>query len=260
MIQSDLDIAAIEANLSDGLIGSRILHFDVVDSTMDEARDSASRGAAEGTVFIAEEHRAARGRFSRPWVSPRGENLSFSVLLSPTAAQLPFMNMAATLAVAEGISEFTGLSSTIKWPNDVRIGGRKVSGILIETVMEAGEVDYAVVGIGVNVNFDPSKYPEIASTATSLLAELGEKTDRGAVLAAVLKRLDHLYGRVRAGHSLTEEWAACMDTLGRRVQVAWRDQVVEGTAESVDDQGSLIMKRADGSTFTAVAGEVTLQV
>lgn len=260
MIQSDLNIEAIQAALSGGLIGRRVVHLDVVDSTMDEARRSAADGTAEGTVFIAEEQTAGRGRFSRLWVSPRGENLSFSVLLRPTPAQLPFMNMAATLAISDGITEATGLTSRIKWPNDVRIGGLKVSGILIETVLEAGKVDHAVVGIGVNVNFDPAKYPETASTATSVYRETCTKTDRGALLQVVLRRFGQHYDRVKAGHSLTGEWARQMETLGRRVRVAWRDRMVEGTAESVDEQGNLIVKRMDGSIFTAVAGEVTLQV
>ena len=258
--EGDLDVEAVQAALSDRVIGRRILHFDLVGSTMDEARRSAEKGEREGTVFIAEEQTDGRGRFHRSWVSPRGENLSLSVLLRPAAAHLPSMNMAATLAVSGSITEASGLPSAIKWPNDVRVRGRKVSGILVETVMEAGTVDHAVVGIGVNVNFDPSSFPEIASTATSLRVETGRQVDRGRLLRTLLERFDSLYGRVRAGHSLVEEWAAGMDTLGRRVQVAWRGQVVEGVAESVDEQGNLMVRRADGSVFTAVAGEVTLQV
>ena len=246
--EGDLDVEAVQAALSDRVIGRRILHFDLVGSTMDEARRSAEKGEREGTVFIAEEQTDGRGRFHRSWVSPRGENLSLSVLLRPAAAHLPSMNMAATLAVSGSITEASGLPSAIKWPNDVRVRGRKVSGIL------------AVVGIGVNVNFDPSSFPEIASTATSLRVETGRQVDRGRLLRTLLERFDSLYGRVRAGHSLVEEWAAGMDTLGRRVQVAWRGQVVEGVAESVDEQGNLMVRRADGSVFTAVAGDVTLQV
>ena len=260
MAKTDLDIELLRRALSGGLVGSRLIYYDSLTSTMDEARRLAERGEPEGTVVIAEEQTAGWGRFSRLWVSPRGENLSFSVLLRPTPAQLPFMNMAATLAISDGITEATGLTSRIKWPNDVRIGGLKVSGILIETVLEAGKVDHAVVGIGVNVNFDPAKYPETASTATSVYRETCTKTDRGALLQVVLRRFGQHYDRVKAGHSLTGEWARQMETLGRRVRIVWRDQMVEGTAESVDEQGNLIVKRMDGSIFTAVAGEVALQV
>ena len=226
---------------------------------MDETRSLAERGEPEGTVVVVEEQTAGRGRFNRAWVSPRGQNVSFSVLLRPTAAQLPFMNMAAALAVSRAVAEVAGLRPSIKWPNDVRVDGRKISGILIESAMDAGDVAHAVAGIGVNVNFDPSLYPEIASTATSILRETGRKADRTAVLRAVLESFDDLYRRVKSGRSLTAEWAAEMDTLGRTVQVRWQDRVLEGRAESVDDQGNLILAQPDGSTITVSAGEVTSQ-
>lgn len=260
MIESDLDVELIMRALSDHVIGHEIFHHDSLGSTMDEARKLAEQGAPEGTVVIAEEQTAGRGRFNRTWVSPRGQNLSFSVLLRPTPAQLPSMNMAATLAVARAVASVTGRETAVKWPNDVRIDGRKISGILIETAIEAGEVKYAIVGIGVNVNMDPSRFPEIASIATSVFSETGNKADRTEVLRLVLKNFDDLYRTVKGGGSLTQEWAAILETLGRMVQVRWLDQVVEGKAESIDEQGNLIIKRPDGSTFTAVAGEVTFQI
>ena len=94
---TDLDIPALESVLAHRIIGRRIHHYDLIGSTMDEARRLASDGAADGTVVIAEEQTAGRGRFNRAWVSPRGENLSFSVILTPPASRLPYMNMAATL-------------------------------------------------------------------------------------------------------------------------------------------------------------------
>lgn len=227
---------------------------------MDEARELGDQGAPEGTVVIAEEQTAGRGRFNRAWISPRGQNLSFSVLLRPTQAQLPFMNMAATLAVSGAVADVAGLSPTIKWPNDVRVNGRKLSGILVETQMAASEVRCAVVGIGVNVNFDPSQYPEIASTATSIFRETGRKASRTRVLQRTLERFDDLYRVVKGGGSLTKEWASQLDTLGRTVQVRWQEQVLEGRAEGVDEQGNLILSRSDGTTVAVVAGEVTLQV
>ena len=226
---------------------------------MDEAQRLAEQGEPEGTVVVVEEQTAGRGRFDRGWISPRSQNLSFSALLRPTQAQLPFMNMAGTLAVSRAVADVTGLAPTIKWPNDVRINGRKVSGILIETATEAGEVGHAIVGIGVNVNFDPAQHPEIASFATSIYRETGRKADRTRVLQLVLEHFDDLYRAVKGGESLTEDWAASLETLGRTVQVRWGDHVVEGRAEAVDERGNLVLARPDGTTFTAVAGEVTLQ-
>ena len=256
----DLDIDLLSRSLAGRTVGCRVLHYDTLGSTMDEARSLAERGEPEGPVVVVEEQTAGRGRFDRAWVSPRGQNLSFSVVLRPTAAQLPYVNMAATLAIARCVTEITGHEAGIKWPNDVRINGRKVSGILIETAMAGRDLDHAIVGIGLNVNFDPAQYPEIASTATSLYRETGETRDRGEVLGRVLIEFDDLYRAVRAGKSLTNDWAAMLETLGRTVQVRWKERVIEGWAESVDDQGNLVLVGADGVTTTVAAGEVTLQV
>ena len=257
---TDLNIEFLQLVLADRLIGCQVLHYDQLGSTMDETRTLAEQGNPEGIVIIAEEQTSGRGRFNRAWISPRGENLSFSVLLRPTAAQLPYVNMAATIAVARTLAVITGLAPTIKWPNDVRIGGRKASGILVETAMGAEEVDHTVVGIGVNVNFDPSRFPEIASIATSIFRETGARVDRTTVLRSLLEHFDDLYRAVKSGSSLTKEWASLLETLGRTVEVRWMDQVLKGRAEGVDEQGNLILSQPDGSTITVVAGEVTLQV
>ena len=170
------------------------------------------------------------------------------------------MNMAAALGVYEATAEITGLQPTVKWPNDVRIDGRKLSGILVETEFDGPRLDHSLVGIGVNVNLDPSEHPEIAGLATSLRAATGSQFDRSEVLRLVLSRIDVWYARVRAGKSLTSDWAATLETLGRQVELRWRDQVLEGLAESVDDQGNLILLQADGTRISVVAGEVTSQV
>ena len=258
MAGTDLEIEALRRAFSDRTVGSQLFHYDLLGSTMDETRDLARQGAREGTVVIAEEQTKARGRFNRPWVSPRGQNLNFSVLLRPSTPQLPYVNMAATLAVARVVGHVTGVPTSIKWPNDVLVRGRKVSGILIESEVVAGEIGHAVVGIGVNVNFDPSQFPEITAIATSVLRETGKEADRTGVLRLVLEELDDLYREVKGGRSLTKDWESMLDTLGRDVQVRWGERIEEGRAESVDEGGNLVLVRADGTTFTAVAGDVTL--
>lgn len=259
MSHGRLDVDLVRRMTAGQTVGCEIVHHDRLGSTMDEARRLAERQTPEGAVVVVEEQTAGRGRFNRAWVSPRSQNLSFSVVLRPTAAQLPYVNMAATLAVARTAEKTAGLTAAIKWPNDVRVSGRKLSGILIETVMAGREVDHAVVGIGINVNFDPATHPEIAETATSLYRETGRRMDRSEVLGLTLSEMDRLYGAVRAGRSLTGEWGAMMETLGRTVRVSWKERVLEGRAEAVDDQGNLILTAADGETVTVSAGEVTLQ-
>ncbi len=256
---TDLDIPALEGALAHRTIGHCIHHYDIIGSTMDEARRLASEGAAEGTVVITEEQTAGRGRFNRAWVSPRGENLSFSVILTPPASQLPYMNMAATLAVARTVADCANLQPTIKWPNDVRVGGLKISGILIETAIESEDAVCAIIGIGVNVNFDPSLYDEIANISTSLYRETGQRRNRTPVLCTLLEHFDDTYAAVRTGKSLTADWSSMLDTLGRTVTLRSQHEVIEGVAESVDEQGNLLVRRADGNLYTATAGEVTSQ-
>lgn len=260
MIESDLDVKSVENSLANGIVGSRIEHYDTIGSTMDVARELAKEGAQEGTVVIAEEQTKGRGRFNRAWVSPKGLNLSFSVILRPSTSQLIQMNMAATLAVYDAFADTTGATPTIKWPNDVRIRGRKASGILIETSMLSSNVEFAIVGIGVNVNFDPSLYEEIADISTSIYRETGEVYSRTDALRLVLSHFDKHYKRLRGGESLRDEWSSSLDTLGRIVKLAWQDQIVQGVARRVDEQGNLVIEQLDGTEFVATAGEVTSQL
>ena len=259
-MMTELDVLDVERRLSPQVIGHKLYHHQSLPSTMDEARRLAEAGASEGIVVVAEDQTKGRGRFDRQWISPVGVNLAFSTLFRPEISQLPFINMAAALAVCDAFCDLTGRSPEIKWPNDVRIGGKKLSGILMETEVKGGEVVHAVLGIGLNVNLDPRGYPEIEEVATSFFDETGRRFDRADALCAVLQHLDEYYSDIKTGKSLTKLWAGRMETLGRLIQVRWKDDVIEGVAQSVDDQGNLILKKPDGSSIKVVAGEVTLQV
>ena len=148
----------------------------------------------------------------------------------------------------------------MKWPNDVRIGGRKLGGILIETEFDGGRLAHALVGIGINVNLDVSGHPEISEIATSLRSATGRVFEREEILALTLRLFDELYSRVRAGESLAAEWAATLETLGKRVELRWGDRLLRGVAEGVDDGGNLILLQDDGERVSVAAGEVTSQV
>ena len=256
---SDLDAGAVERKLHGNVIGSRVHFYESLDSTMDEARRLAEEADPEGTVVVADEQTAGRGRFDRSWVAPSGLDLLFSVLLRPSAEHLRYVNMAASLAICGVVAEVCGLKATVKWPNDVRVGGRKIAGILIDSVAQGPELQYAVLGIGLNVNSDPAESPEIAATATSLRNETGRTLERGEVLVALLGQLDDLHGEIKKGASLTERWAKQVETISKLVQVRWGDKVYEGLAREVDDDGNLVLVQRDGTALTMVAGEVTLQ-
>ena len=224
-----LDLAGVERALKTRTLGRRVVYLTSTHSTMDVARAEAEAGAPDGTAVLAEEQTSGRGRFGRTWVSPAGRNIYVTLLLRPPLAALRSLSIVAPLAVAEAVQDVAGLDARIKWPNDVLVGGRKLSGTLIESEVSGAEVRYSLVGIGVNVNFDVDSESEIGEIATSVKRELGREVSREETLAALLNRFEALYGDPVAAH---REWRQRLETLGREVKVRFGDQVYEGLAEA----------------------------
>ena len=254
-----LNLAAVEERLTTRFVGRRIVYLTSTTSTMDVARQEAEAGAPDGTIVFAEEQTKGRGRFDRGWVSPSGKNLYLTLVMRPPLDRLRSLGIIAPLAVALAVEDSTGLRPRIKWPNDVLIDGRKLSGILIESEISGSAVEYALVGPGINVNFDIKQSPEIAAIATSIKRELGREASREELLAAFLNQFESLYQSAPQGDTVFEEWRTRLDTLGREIRVTFGDQVYEGTAEDVDRDGNLILVQPDGTRRTVEAGEVTLR-
>jgi BirA family biotin operon repressor/biotin-[acetyl-CoA-carboxylase] ligase len=253
-----LDLPAVESGLQTSFIGRRFIYLTSTSSTMDVARAEAESGAEEGTAVLAEEQTAGRGRFGRSWVSPTGKNIYLTLLLRPTVDQLRRLSIITPLAVALAIEETTGLAPQIKWPNDVLLSGRKVAGILIETEFSGSEPRYALLGPGINVNFEIDPTSEIASIATSIKQELGADASREAVLAALLNHIEALY-KAPDPRAVHEAWKSRLETLGRDVTVTFHGETCSGHADDVDDAGNLILRLPDGSHRTFEAGEVSLR-
>ena len=258
MAENNLSPASIISNLRTHFIGQRVIYYPSLTSTMEVAKQEAQQGAVEGTVIIAGEQTVGRGRIKRAWLSPKG-NIALSLVLYPSVVNLPSLIMLASLAVVHSIEAVTGLRSQVKWPNDVLVNGRKVCGILIESSVRGNIVDYAIIGIGVNVNLRLSDFPEILSTATSLSDELGRNVSRLSVLRRLLVEVEKLYLALQAGGSIYEEWRDRLVTLGRRVRVKSGKAVCEGVAESVARDGSLLLRCLGGSLSKIVAGDATLR-
>lgn len=259
-LEKDLLVASLHRELRTKLVGQNILYYPVTSSTMDVAKRAVREGAEEGTIVIADHQTAGRGRFGRRWWAPAESSILLSIILHPDLEQLPRLNMAAALAVVHSIEKVTGLRPVIKWPNDVLIEGKKVSGALIESDVRDETVNSAILGIGLNVNLDPSSIPEISETATSLREVLKEEVSRLEMLRSLLGEFEELYSALRQGEPIDKLWRHRLETLGKRVTVRWGEMVEEGYAESVDDEGNLLLRRPDGSLVTIVAGDVTLQV
>lgn len=248
---------ALRGGLYTRIVGRRLLFFQEVTSTMDEAARQAQGGAQEGTVVVAETQTGGRGRLGRSWVSQPG-NLYLTVVLRPTLQTLPFLSCLAGVAVVRALGQTTRLQPRLRWPNDVLLGGKKVAGILVESAVEGDTVRYALVGIGINVDLQTRDVPEIASFATSLNTAAGKPVSREEVLRHLLQGMDSLYLQLAQGRTPLAEWKGLLDTLGRRVRVSWQDQVCWGQAEDVDELGNLQLRRDDGELVTVAAGDVTL--
>ncbi|MCX6011139.1 MAG: biotin--[acetyl-CoA-carboxylase] ligase [Chloroflexi bacterium] len=258
MAESNLSAAAITRNLKTDFIGHKVIAYPSLTSTNDIAKREAKKGAREGTVILAEKQTAGRGRLKRAWLSPRG-SIALSIILHPTPTQLPSLIMLASLAVAHCIEKVGGLETQIKWPNDVLINGKKVCGILIESDVRGSAVDYAVIGIGLNVNLKPADFPEIAATATSLSHELGRELSRLEIIRCLLVEAEKLYLALPAEDTVYREWRDRLVTLGKKVEVSSGEASYQGIAESVASDGSLFLRQPDGSLIKIVAGDVSLR-
>ncbi|MCJ7807129.1 MAG: biotin--[acetyl-CoA-carboxylase] ligase [Dehalococcoidia bacterium] len=259
MSSNDLSPEALRRELRTKLIGQNILHYPKTPSTMDAAKQAIRDGAVEGTVVIADQQTFGRGRLGREWFSSPKSSILLSIILYPKLEYLPRLTMAACLAVVRSIEKLTGLEPTIKWPNDVLIDGKKVSGILIESDISGDSVKYAIVGIALNVNFDPTAIPDISETATSLKQVLGREVSRKEVLVVLLGEFEGLYNELRRGERIDREWHRRLDTLGKKVSVRCGDKIEDGVAQEVDGDGNLILRRSDGSVVIIAAGDVTLR-
>lgn len=258
MAEEDLSPGSITGNLRTRFVGQRVLHYRRLASTMDAAKQEAQRGAPEGTIVVADEQTAGKGRIKRIWLTPEG-NIAVSIILYPTVSYLPYLVMLASLAVARSVEAVTGLKTQIKWPNDILINGKKICGILTESDVRGGVVNHAIIGIGMNVNLRLSDFPDIAQTATSLAAEVGKDVSRLDIMRRLLVEVEGLYLAMPVGEAIYEEWRDRLVTLGRAVQVRSGKNTLEGVAESVDSDGSLLLRHPDGSSTRIFAGDVTLR-
>ena len=244
------------------VVGRDIQVFHETSSTNDVAEKLARDGVAEGVVVFAESQTRGRGRLGRKWISPAGQGLWFSVLLRPalppsSATQL---TIATATAVARAIRAETGLAPQIKWPNDILLRGKKVTGILTELGAELDRVRYVIIGIGVDVNV--TEFPaELADVATSLATEAGRKFVRAEIAAAILRELDADYARITAGEfaALAEEWERQCVTLGQRVRIHIGNRTVAGRAESLDADGALLLRTEHGRIERIIGGDVVLE-
>ncbi|MBI2917847.1 MAG: biotin--[acetyl-CoA-carboxylase] ligase [Chloroflexi bacterium] len=252
--------AEVHSGLRAQVLGRDLHHLETATSTQEVASRMARAGAPEGTVVVAEEQTAARGRLGRHYFTPRG-GIWFSAVLRPPLIpqEVPLISLLAGIAVAEAVAEETGLPVQLKWPNDVLIRGRKAVGILTELAAEAEAVAFILCGIGINVNQRAADFPEpLRATATSLREELGREVPRASLFRCVLEKLDRYYQSfLQQGPApVLEVWRRLPNILGERVRVATGKESLEGVALGLDRDGALLLQLADGSLNRVLAGDV----
>lgn len=257
---------AIAAHLETRWLAQTIEHLEETDSTNRVANERAAGGGDHGYTVVAEAQTAGRGRLGRSFFSPPHRNLYSSSILRPQldTSAAPTLIPSAAIAVADTLTEELGSRDgvEIKWPNDLLLGGRKTCGILMEMHAEDARVGHLVLGIGVNLNSDPSQFPEeFREQATSLSAFAGRPIDRISFAARLYSRLEAVLDEhARGGFArLRPRYEDYFQMSGRRVGVVQMDgSQWGGVAAGVDDEGMLLVDREDGVRARVVAGDVTL--
>lgn len=239
-------------------IGQKVIYYPKINSTMEEARREALWGTPAGTVVIAGEQTEGRGRLQHTWISPQG-SLALSVILRPNIVYLPYIIMLASLAVVRSIETITGLKPEIKWPNDILIRGKKVCGILIQNDIHKSSLKFTIIGIGINLNIHIKTFPEIDSTATSLLDELGDTVSPVEMTRQLMIEMERIYLLLPDSKIIFEQWKNRLVTLGQYVQVTQENNFLYGYAESVDRDGSLVLQTEDGQLLRIVTGDVSIR-
>jgi BirA family biotin operon repressor/biotin-[acetyl-CoA-carboxylase] ligase len=282
----DISAEKISVILTTHRVGRTVYYWPSIGSTNDELKRLAEAGVPEGTLAIADDQTAGRGRMDRQWVAPACSSLLMSLLFRPTAldaAHAQQLTMICSLAAADAVTKVTGLRPALKWPNDLLLNGRKLAGVLTElgfdvchserteesqpsgtetlrfAQSDTQRLAWTVVGIGLNVNVDFSGWPELADTAISLSAILGRPVSRLALLKHLLAGVEARYEALLTGQSPHHEWSARLATLGQLVTASVPDGIYHGLAENVDEMGALCLCLADGRRVRILAGDVVLR-
>lgn len=246
------------------IIGRDIRVFEQTTSTNDVIEKLARDGVREGAVVFAESQTKGRGRLGRKWISPTRRGLWFSILLRPDLRpqETTQLTVASATALRRAIVAETNLQPEIKWPNDILLNGKKVAGILTELSAELDKVRHVILGIGIDVNLDATELPtDLKRIATSLKIENGEAISRPELAATLLRELDFDYNRVRDGKfsAIADEWEDHCTTIGKNVTVQIGDRKIRGRAESLDDDGALLLRTEHGHIERITGGDVTLE-
>jgi BirA family biotin operon repressor/biotin-[acetyl-CoA-carboxylase] ligase len=228
--------------LNTKIIGKYLYHFSSLDSTNIYAKKIIKKMIPEGTIIITDMQTKGRGRKERSWISPVG-GLWFSVILFPNIPpqKAMYITMAASVAIVKAINDVCGISSEIKWPNDILISGKKVCGILTELDAELDRINHTIIGIGINVNNDIPK--ELKNSATSLKNNIGSNISKIDLLCSILNHFDLMYIQVKNFNLefIRDSWLHLSNLIGKKISVKNEKEIIMGRVIDIDENGCLLV-------------------
>lgn len=252
----------ISTYLQTKLIGNKIIYLNTVNSTNNKAKELAFAGEMEGTIVIAEEQTAGRGRLGRQFISPKYKGIWMSLILRPNIDPIYIsrITLIGAAAVNLAISDL-GIKTYIKWPNDIILQNKKVSGILTEMSAELNQTNYVIMGIGINVNITEAEFPEdLKDKAISLITVTGVKISRKKLVALVLNHFEILYDEFIQNASIKHTIELCKKNsifIGKEIRVIKKGIAVNATALDINDNGELVVKYENGVVDNIISGEVS---
>ncbi|GFZ89967.1 bifunctional ligase/repressor BirA [Paenibacillus marchantiophytorum] len=252
------------AGLQTKVLGQKVHVYGSVDSTQTIAHALVASGAQEGTIVLAEEQTAGRGRMGRAWHSPSGKGIWMSIVLTPRVPVyfMPQLTLLSAVALCRSIQKVCQVEIGIKWPNDLLIKGKKVSGILLESSGEDERLKYVIAGIGISVNLTTEDYPEaLRSIATSLAIESGQVISRELLVQTFLLEFEDLYALYmdKGFAPIRLLWEALSVTLKRPIRTSTPSGFIEGIADSLDDSGALTVITPSGEKIKIYSGDIELK-
>ena len=254
----------IAQHLNTKNIGRDIRYYETIESTNKTAKQIAQQEDKEGTVIISEEQTEGRGRLGRNWTSPKGKGIWMSIVIKPNIAPTDASKVTQLTAAAvySALSEM-GIETQIKWPNDIILNEKKVCGILTEMSSEMMQINYMVVGIGINVNLDLEDIPDdIREKATSLKIEIEEKIDRKELIGKILNKFEYFYELFINEGDISEAISVCRERsilIGKNIRVIERKQELQREAIDLTENGELVVKDEFGNTSVVISGEVSVR-
>ncbi|TXK81379.1 biotin--[acetyl-CoA-carboxylase] ligase [Paenibacillus sp. N3.4] len=252
------------SGLKTKVLGHNLHIYGEVDSTQTIAHALVASGASEGTLVLAEAQSSGRGRMGRSWHSPAGKGIWMSLVLTPRIPVyfMPQLTLLSAVALCRAIQKVCRVDIGIKWPNDLLINGKKVSGILLESSGEDERLKYVIAGIGISVNLKREDYPEqLRPIATSLAIETGTDISRESLVQTFLLEFEELYALyIDKGFApIRLLWEALSVTLKRKIRTHTSSGLVEGIADSLDDSGALTVITNTGEKIKVYSGDIELK-